>query len=202
MTTTAKQSREETAAVNRWHTANTVADLIQEHWESDLPDAVLEALRPLDGKPVTKRLLDKLPGGKDVWILERAYGMTQIKNRVYSQSQGSAKGGISLLLAHREDAFPLDVNKVEKENPAYFSGRRERNHARMEARNNRELLQQMADVMNDAERAQAALANARKCFEALAGYGEPFSPDRYDLERACGLDETRDQRRARSGLNP
>lgn len=173
------------------HTFNSVANLIQDNWESEVPDAVLEALRPFNGKPVTKRLLDKLPGGKDAWLLERAYGMTHIKNKIYAYSHGSEKGGISLLLDWREDAFALDVNKVEERNPAYFSGRRERNHKRMEARNNRELLQKMADVMNEAERAQRALANAKEHFKALAGYGEPFSPVQYELERACGLREER-----------
>jgi hypothetical protein len=67
------------------HDFNTVSELIQDNWESEIPDRVLTALRPLDGKPVTKRLLDKLPGGKDEWILERAYGMTHIKNKVYKE---------------------------------------------------------------------------------------------------------------------
>jgi hypothetical protein len=169
------------------HTHQTVRDILQANWESDLPDKVLDALRPLDGKPVTKRLLDKLPGGKEEWILERAYGMTQLKNRAYVDHSGSGKGGVSLLLDHREDAFPLDVARMVEKNPAYFSARVERNHARMEAMNTKPLLDAMANVMNRIEQAAAELIAAKEAFEVLTEYGKPFRPDNFDLERACGL---------------
>lgn len=167
------------------HTCNTVADLVQERWESEIPDTVLDALKPLDGKPVTKRLLAKLPGGETEWILERAYGMTHLKNRAYVKTQGN--NGISLLLDWKTDAFPLDVREVEKRNPAYFSARKERNHARMEVRHNRELLSKMATILNRIEQAQKEIADAKAEFEELVAYGKPFAQDRHALERACGL---------------
>lgn len=169
------------------HTFNSVSELVFDNWESDLPDKVLAALRPLDGKPVTKRILDKLPGGKHEWILERAYGMTHIKNKAYVDSHGSQKGGVSLILDWREDAFALNVNFVEEKNPAYFSARRERNHARMEVRNNKQLLDEMAAIMNRIESAKAEFEAAKAEFKSLADYGEPFHQDYFELERACGL---------------
>lgn len=178
-----------TATKSQKHTRNTLAALIQERWESDLPDRVLEALRPFNGKQITSRLLDKLPGGKDEWLMFRHYGWTEIVTRNYHMSQGNH--GTRLILARSESAVPLDLAFVESDNPAYFSGRRERNHARMEARNDGARLDKLAAVMNRIERLQAELAEARADFETLTGYGEIFNPDRYELERACGLRETK-----------
>ena len=180
--------------MNGKHTFQTVSDLVQENWESDLPDAVLEALRPLDGKNVTTRILDKLPGGRDKWILERAYGMTHLKNKVYAFSQGSERGGVSLILDWREDSFPLDIRKVEEKNPAYFSARKERNHKRMEARNTKELLDKMATAMNRVEAAKAEFEKAKAHLESLTEYGAPFEPDRYAIEGACGLRDEKGNR--------
>lgn len=173
------------------HTYNTVAELLQERWESDFPDKVIEALRPLNGKPVTKRLLAKLPGGAENWRFTHVAGMTYLENRAYwmSQEEQWGKGAIRLLLDWRTDAFPLDVNAVIERNPTHFKGRYERNHARMEAKHDRKILERMAAVMNKAERARQTLADAKAEFEEIAGYGKPFNPDYYELERACGLRE-------------
>jgi hypothetical protein len=167
------------------HTFNSVADLLQTHWESDLPDTVLDALRPFDGKPVTTRLLNKLPGGKDEWRLRREYGMTHLENNAYWRSSGNT--GISLLLDWRTDAFLLNIANVEKNNTAYFSARKSRNHSRMEARNDKQLLDQMAATLNAVETAQKQLAAAKAQFEKLTDYGAPFAADKYELERVCGL---------------
>ena len=168
------------------HTFQTVHDLVQENWESELPDRVLEALRPLDGKMITTRILDKLPGGKEVWILERAYGMTHLKTREYYNNGGMS--GISLYLGYREDSFPLDIKYLEEKNPAYFSGRKRRNHTRMEVMNTKAELEQMAAVMNRIEQAKAELQAAFDEFDKLTDYPEGrFNQDRLKLEKACGM---------------
>lgn len=171
------------------HTKTTIAALIQASWESDLPDRVLDALRPFDGKPITTRLLEKLPGGKDTWTMLRNYGWTEIETRDYHRSSGNT--GMRLILARSESSVPLDLAFVEADNPAYFSGRRERNHARMEARNDGDRLDKLAATMNRIEYLQAELAKAQAEFNALVEYGEVFNPDRYELERACGLRESK-----------
>lgn len=165
------------------HTRQSVADLIQERWESDLPDRVIEALRPFNGKAITTRLLDKLPGGRDEWRLHRNYGWTELSNMPYIRSQGSARDGVRLILARTEASVPLDLPAVEVDNVAYFAARRERNHARMEARNNAELLDDMAAVLNRIECAKDELEMARDRFEYLAGYGKPFHADYYELRK-------------------
>jgi len=181
------------------HTFNSVSELIRENWESEEPDKILQALRPMDGKQVTTRILDKLPGGKERWRLRRQYGMTHLEENSYWRTDGNH--GISLLMAHTEASFPLNVNELEQKNAAYFSGRRERNHKRMEASHTRELLEKMADAMNKIERAKAALQAGMAEFDALTAYGEPFSQDQYELERACGIrgkiDRSRGEERIR-----
>lgn len=169
------------------HTRQSVSNLIQEQVESDLPDKILEALRPFDGKPVTKRLLDKLPGGRAEWRLRRDYGMTHIETIDYWRSRGNK--GFSFLLGYSEDAFPLNLLFMEERNPAYFDGRRARNHSRMEVVNNKKLLDEMATAMNCVVEAKAALKDATEKFNKLAGYGEPFHADWLLLEKACGLGE-------------
>lgn len=171
-------------------THQTVHDLIQRQYESDLPDRVLHALRPLDGKPITTRLLAKmpeLPGGA-YWRLIRHYGWTSLETSTYSTPAGYSSGtSLSLILARSEASVPLDTAFVEEHNTAYYSGRRERNHARMEAMNTKATLDACADVMNKAQSAIAALRTVAAHLEALTEYGTTLNPDRYEIERACGL---------------
>lgn len=170
-------------------TYQTVHDLIQAGWESDLPDRVLQALRAFEGKPITTRLESKMPalpnGG--TWRLIRHYGWTVIQSSTYGTPEGYANGtSCELMLARSEASVALDTAWVEKENPAYFSARRERNHARMEAMNTKETLDACALAMS---RADAAICYARKALaelEALTGYGTNLHPDSYAIQRACG----------------
>lgn len=174
------------------HTHQTVHDIIQGRWESDEPDKILEVLRQMEGKMLTTRILVKMPGGRDRWRLRREYGMTHLETWEYTRTQGN--GGISLLLDWREDSFPIETAKIEERNTAYFSARRARNHTRMEAMNTKPLLDQMAAAMNHMERAMQELQEARATFEALADYGQPFNPDQYELERACGWRDEKGER--------
>jgi hypothetical protein len=168
------------------NTMHTVSELIQDRWESEEPDRVIQALTPLNGKPCTKRILDKLPGGSERWRLRREYGMTHLVTLDYLRSGGNT--GISLLLAHTEAAdFPIDTRDIEQRNPAYFDARRKRNHARMEARNTRETLQGVADAMNRVQRAKAELLAAIEQLETWTDYGQPAEQDKYEIQRACGL---------------
>jgi len=76
---------------------------------------------------------------------------------------------------------------VERDNPAYFAGRRERNQQRTAALADPPMLTRLAFVMNEIEDLQSRLALAKKSFAAFVEHGAPCSPDRYALERACGL---------------
>jgi hypothetical protein len=160
-------------------------DLIQDQWESDLPDRILAILKTMEGKAITTRLLDKLPGGKDTWRLNRHYGWTDLQNREYNN--GDYKNGCSLMLARSEGAVPIDTAWIEKENTAYFDARKKRNHARMEALNTAETLDAIAIALNCAERAIAQLFHAQETIEKLTEYGSTLEPDRYNFLRACGL---------------
>ena len=170
------------------HSAATVAAIIQQRIESDVAEHVLTALKPCHGQLITTRLLDKLPGGRVEWRLTRNYGWTEVKNRAYLSSQGGSSDGVCLMLVRTEASVPLDVTWVERENPAYFAGRRERNAQRAQALADTGLLERFAFVLNEIEDVRQQLAVAREQFAGYVNRG-PLSPDRYEFERACGLRE-------------
>lgn len=171
---------------NEW-TPHDVSEFTLAHCETDLADYVLIALRGQHRKRITTRIADKLPGGKSVWRLRRQYGMTYLENETYGHEGHYANGdGLSLLLGHFTDARPLDAHTIEDLNPAYFAGRRARNHIRMETRNTRETLVQAAVAINRLSAAREALRTAEVAMDALTAVDQPLSPDKYALQRALG----------------
>jgi hypothetical protein len=172
------------------HTRQTVHDLIQSQWESDLPDRVLVALAKFHGKNITTRIETHLntdmPGHE--WRIFKHYGWTSLQNEAYWRHDGKdRKDGIDLMLVRSEASVPLDLTWVERENAAYFDARKTRNHARMEAMNTRGTLDALALAMNNAERAIELLTDAKNRLDDLTKYGETLNPDRYTFQRACGL---------------
>lgn len=171
------------------HTFQSVHDLIQSQYESDLPDRVLQALRPFEGKAVTSRLTAKMPAlpAGVTWRLIRHYGWTSLQTSSYGTTAGYADGSsIDLTLVYSEASVPLNTAWVEEHNPAYYRGRRERNHARMEAMNTKPTLDACAAAMN---RVQAAIAAARAAvydLDLLTDYGTTLAPDKYTIAEVCG----------------
>ena len=177
-------------------TAGAVRDIIAQTWESDLPDRVIEALRPFDGKNITTRILSALPALPNgaTWRLRRQYGWTSLQTSTYCTPQGYADGtSLDLILARSESSVPLDLNYVAGnvplggnsygENTAYFSARRERNAARLVAQNDGALCQKTADILNRYAAALAELAAARHDLDEITSYGPPLDPVKYDLRR-------------------
>ena len=169
------------------HTIKTVRDFVLSHRESDEPDEVLAVLRANDGKPLTKRLLAKLPGGEARWSISQFATMTHLETHDYRRSGGNT--GIHLLMAYEVKNVTIDTGWVEERNPGYFAGRRARNALRDAAADDPGLLQAMADTLNSYEAAKAKLDEAAKQLDAFTGYGQPFSADSYDWERLCGARE-------------
>ena len=180
-------------AVGRTHTAESVAAIIRQNIESEGAEAVLAILKKINGPLITTRLLDKLPGGRIEWRLSRALGWTELKNRLYINSKGANREGICLILARTESSVPLSSDYVERENPAYFQGRRERNALRAKALADPDLLERLAKLFNKLEKVNKERAECRKEFQVFVAHGQPCAPDQYDLERACGLREDRDR---------
>jgi hypothetical protein len=173
------------------HTLDTLTALIRKNIEPGTAELVLDALRVIDGQLITTRVLDKLPGGRVEWRLSRQMGYTEIRNRAYISSQGSSPDGVCLTLARSEASVPLLTTWVERENPAYFAGRRERNALREKALSDPPMLSKLAALMNEIEEINARLACAETRFSEFVDYGQPCHPDKYDLERACGLREAK-----------
>lgn len=103
----------------------TAADIqakLEQEWESDRPDVVLDVLRRHEGKQLTKRLLAKLPGGEAEWFIRHVAGMTCLEDRAYTfNREGNA--GISLLMAYRTTNVEIDTKFIVEYNTGYFSAR-------------------------------------------------------------------------------
>lgn len=177
-------------------TAEFIRDTIAKDFESDLPDRVIEALRPFDGKPITTRILKALPALPNgaTWRLIRHYGWTCLQTSTYCQPQGYRDGtSLDLILCRTESSVPLDVNYVAGlkpmannsygENAAYFSARVERNKDRLTAQNDAELCKKTADVMNKYAKAIFELEIARAELDELTKYGTPLHPLVYTLRK-------------------
>ena len=148
-----------TAAVSGRHSVSTVRATILAGMESNAPDQILKALAHLDGKNITSRFDKLVPG----FIILRRYGWTEFASEEYRRSGGNR--GMRLLLAHTESSVPLSLAFVEKENPSYFAGRRERNAERIALLNDEARMQEIADALNAQEAAEAAVKLAEKRVE-------------------------------------
>jgi hypothetical protein len=166
-------------------TADRIRGVLAARIEGSMPDEVLAVLKEYDGKPLTKRLLAKLPGGEAVWRIVHSAGMTNLETLIYIRTSGGA--GYSILLAHDVKNVVVNVKFIVERNPAYYDARVKRNWTREDVLANRELLTKMADTMNAVLRARAALAEVEAELEKLVEYGGPFAPDRYVWEELVGL---------------
>jgi hypothetical protein len=169
------------------HTAKSVREFLLSQRESDEPDAVLAILKAHNYKPLTKRLLAKLPGGEERWRLSQFATMTHLETRDYARSGGNT--GIHLLMAYATTNVTIDAAWIEKNNPAYFKGRRERNASRDAAASNPDLLSCMANRLNAYAEAKSELDEAKLHLDAATSHGQPFSSDSYEWERLCGARE-------------
>jgi hypothetical protein len=188
-----------TSAVTETHTIQTVRAFLLSQRESDEPDEVLAILKAHDGKPFTKRILAKLPGGtkpisgmpiegQDRWTISQFATMTHLETRDYRQTGGNT--GIHLLMAYATTSVTINAAWVEENNPGYFKGRRERNAQRDNLTNGftrSTTLELMADRLNAYEDAKMKLDEAKKQLDALTE--TLFAADSYDWECLCGARE-------------
>jgi hypothetical protein len=151
-----------------------VAKMLADRREPDVPMDVLRVLKENDGKPLTKRLLVKLPGGEASWYINHIASMTQLRTTdLYERSRGV--NGYSFLLAYQTKNVVIDAAWVVEHNPAYFGAREDRNSARdrIKASDIREL----TETLNGVARARKELATAEGRLEALTRYGAKFYAD-------------------------
>ncbi len=146
------------------HTKESVAAVIQASVESNVPDLLLQELKPFDGKKITTRLEKVLPHLN--LYLSRQYGWTHLVTRDYLNSGGNK--GFRIILARSEQSVPLDLAWVEAENPSHFAGRRARNEERLKTLSNPMQLQAIAGAMNAVEQARGALKQAEATFEEMS----------------------------------
>src|SRR5262245_32324940 len=84
----------------RRHTTASVAEILRKTIEPDSAEEALTALKKLDGQPITQRLLDKLPGGRVEWRLNKQLGDTELRNRAYTRAK---RDGVCLTLARNSE---------------------------------------------------------------------------------------------------
>jgi hypothetical protein len=167
-------------------TVETVRSILTTRMESEVVDEILAILKTMDGKPLTKRILPKLPGDEERWCITQSAGMTSLEEKSYRRTSGNT--GVSLLMAYATANVVIDAKFVEERNPAWFEGRRERNAERRRALEMPAVLALAESLLNDVIRARAALAAAEARLSALTSYKEPLSADRYaweELTKSC-----------------
>jgi hypothetical protein len=168
-------------------TEETIKRVLEVSLESEEPDAILAILKEHEGKPLTKRILGKLPGGEESWRLTHAYGMTHLETWTYCRTSG--KDGFHFLLAHAEKNVVLDTQFFVERNPSYFEGRIERNRERRNALGRPMACDRLADRMNAVQAARRALQKAEEEMETVVQAG--FTADRYDWQVLVGEDEAK-----------
>ena len=176
------------------HTVESVSAELKRNRESEEPDAILEALKPHNGKRFTVHVLRKLPGGEERWRWDPSYGMVHLEDRDHglNEQYRRVKGGNPLrqLVAYANSGPDVvDAAWIEEHNGAYFAGRRERNASRDAQLGNPDALRSMADALNAYEAAKVQLDLAKWKLDKLTEHGESFAADRYDWERLCGARE-------------
>lgn len=171
------------------HTAASVAEIVRKNFEPRDAEEVLNALRPFHGQVITIRLLDKLPGGRVEWRIQRQLGRVELKNRAFLKD---SRTGLSLTLA-KAGSERLDADRLERENPEYFARRRERNALREQALTNAALLERVALLFSEIEELNQKRAVALRQFAVFVQPGEPLHPDRLELQRAITREEREQQ---------
>jgi hypothetical protein len=170
---------------SRRHTSASVAQIVTDQIEPETAEQVLGVFKRLDGQTITTRLLDQLPGGRVEWRLHRQLGELELRNRAYLRAKHD---GVRLTLA-QQNQTNLSADFIEQQNSHYFKDRRARNTQRAKALANPALLERVAIVFNEIEEIHAKYRLANRQFDALVRPGEPLSPDRHALARACGLEK-------------
>lgn len=170
-------------------TAVIVRDLVKSRVESDEPDAVLKVFQQDAGKPFTKRILAKLPGGEARWSIHQIASMTSIQDRTYRDGRGER--GFSFLVAYQLKNITIDPAVLVKQNTGYFEARERRNAERQELIKDEQLCGKMAEAMTAYNEAKAKLEEAMAALESLTEHGAPFAADRYEIEKLCGAREVK-----------
>lgn len=173
-------------------TPTQVLETLAANRESEEPDAILAVLKAHDGKQLTVRLLDKLPGGSERWHISKSAGMTHLTEWRYTRTGG--REGMSFLMAYSTTSVVIDAAWVEEHATCYFSARRERN-----AKRDRVLTgpdrDTIADVMstriNAVLTARMRLEHALQELGEWTGYDKLLSPDQYVWEALAGAKKDR-----------
>lgn len=165
-------------------TIETVVAMLNARIESEEPEQILEVFKKEAGKPLSKRILAKLPGGEDRWILGERYGSKELYDRAHLRSGGNEGFCYTLSPGFRHTTgLKVDPVALEERNPTYFSGRRNRNAKIRAMVNDRQALALLAQRMQHAVDAREVYTEALSRVQVLIGYDTNADPIRYDVQK-------------------
>lgn len=140
----------------------------------------LGAIREFDGKPATDRTA-KLIGEKmgERVYLSTQYGMMHLK---LESSPGNEHDYVDLLLAHQVTGVKIDSESIREKNTAYFSAAEDRNERREESLEKVELMEELQDQIDIANRAVARI------LELTMSHRAPFETDWVGIQKLLTFD--------------
>lgn len=139
------------------------------------PDAILAYLKAREGKPITKRDVDKLREllSDPTIYLSTRYGMTHLEWGGYYTSGGN-KGGC-LTIASEDKNVRIDSARIEERNIAYFAAAKDRNAKRVSMLADDDGVRTLAEAID-------AHNDAVKTIKGLTAWDEPFYVARFYIE--------------------
>lgn len=156
-------------------TIEDVKDLIFKNIEDvDTPMMVIEALRPYEGKKITKKILEYV---KNVGIGQNYYPPSGYSDR-YKLVICTEKKDYDFTIGCNgvSQNIKINIEYILQSNPAYFSAATKRNNDRASSLQNHEHLNKMAEIINTINK---AVYN----FKSMTKYGEELYTSRNDLRK-------------------
>lgn len=180
---------------HQWVSEGEVMAILRQRIESDAPEGILATLRRFDGKKLTIHVLKHLPsdlegmtpGENGAWRILKSFTGVQLVNSTYIRTQGGR--GYSFWITEDESDSTIDCDKIEKRNPSYFAGRRERNVKRMLALKDRDAVRRFAVAINEVIEARGVLQAKLELLGYWTEDDKLFSSDKYKWDELAALVE-------------
>lgn len=171
-------------------TANDIRNLVANNMESGTKDGltglILETLKPLQGKKITKRLataVEKVLGEEARVSYSKPDGWSGAELSVWGV-EGRSYSNRLWLNFPKEDTF--DVDAFMDRNPAYYRAADERNEKRRDQLVNDVWLQATANAVNRVRELREQLAAAEEVLNEVTAYPVP---DQYAIKDLAKIAE-------------
>ena len=151
-------------------TAQTIKDTIEANVESTvLPEQLMQLIQEANGKRLTTRLADKWAKqlGATIYI-RKQYGMTHLDINEYWRQQyktvETGKHQFDFLIAHQEVNVYIDAERIRNSNARHLEAANQRNYNRELQLQNQDLINDLAQAIDDYKDAQERLKQLKDRF--------------------------------------